>query len=185
MALDMNVVHNLILRTINAIYLQCVNVSTRGSEQDVKEFVTFSREWASSLDEHHRTEETTIFPQIEEMTGQPGLMAANVDQHAAFHDGLARFDEYLKGVQEGAEKFDGQKLRSVIDSFMGELRKHLSDEIVTLLALSQYKDVDWATWFSKTLDDIIQKTNGPAMRVRLEANAQDQLWIERQIMIKS
>lgn len=38
MAAEMCIVHNCFIRGINAIYLQCVNVATKGTEQDKVDF---------------------------------------------------------------------------------------------------------------------------------------------------
>ncbi len=82
MAVEMVVIHNIILRGINSVYLQCVNV-----ERDpgaVADFVNYASVWAGLVKEHHDGEEELIFPELEELVGAPGIMAANVDQHHAF-----------------------------------------------------------------------------------------------------
>lgn len=108
--------------------------------------------------EHHDNEESICFHQIEEMAGEPGLMTANVDQHAAFHGGLEKLLTYLEAVKAGEDKYDGKRLRSIIDSFMPVLRQHLLDEIMTLLALEKYKDRgDWAAWLKKVQAEIVAK----------------------------
>lgn len=110
------------------------------------------------MHEHHDNEESLVFQQIEEMAGEPGLMTANVDQHAAFHGGLETLHTYLEAVKAGEDKYDGKRLRSIIDSFMPVLREHLFDEIKTMLALEKYKDKgDWAGWLKKVQEVIVGK----------------------------
>lgn len=149
----MTVVHNALLRGLNAIYNQAVNVSNRGTAQDKQDFANFAHMWATMLNEHHELEETIVFPDINKMTDNAGLMDANVEEHAAFHDGLAQFSDYLQRVRTDAEEeLDGVKLREIIDSFMPALARHLRNEIETLLKLVEYDDkCDWEDWFQNTV----------------------------------
>ncbi|KAJ9148895.1 Hemerythrin HHE cation binding domain-containing protein [Pleurostoma richardsiae] len=161
---EMLIVHNFLLRGINSIYLQCVNVER--SPAVIPDFVNFAACWGSLLHEHHEAEETMMFPSMEKLAGVTGLMDANVDQHRAFHGGLEAYEGYLSSVKEGKEKYDGQKLRGLIDSFMPVLRQHLHDEIDTLVKLSQYEDkADWDKWFKDLQAEILKKANDPKVKV--------------------
>lgn len=176
----MIIVHNVILRGVNSIYLQCVNVETR-SPGAVPGFVGYARMWASmggflrpsgeriwvrmhvltittKVHEHHDNEEGLFFPRLEELVGVPGLMTSNVEQHATFHDGLETLQTYLGAVEAGEERFDGKRLRGIIDSFMPELAEHLHDEIKTLLALDKYEEqCDWEGWMHNIALEIVAK----------------------------
>lgn len=146
----MSFVHNTFLRGINAIYLQCVNVGERGTPKDKLDFANFARQWAKYLDQHHSMEEEDIFPSINEEIGVPGFMDGCVEEHAAFHDGAAHYEEYLDGVIAGKEEFDGKKLKNIIDSFMPVLATHLTNEIKSLMGLAKWEDkVNWPEWFEK------------------------------------
>lgn len=106
--------------------------------------MNYADAWAHILQIHHDNEESTIFPHLEAKLKAPGLMDGNVEQHRAFHGGLERFQGYLKSIQAGKDKYDGSKLKTVIDSFMPALRQHLCDEITTIVSLDKYKDdIDW------------------------------------------
>lgn len=108
--------------------------------------------------EHHDNEEELFFPQIEKVVGVPGLMTANVEQHAAFHGGLETLLTYLDAVKAGEDKYEGKRLRSIIDSFMPVLAEHLYDEIKSLLALNKYEDkCDWAAWMQEMSTAIVAK----------------------------
>ncbi|KAK1477148.1 hemerythrin HHE cation binding domain-containing protein [Colletotrichum cuscutae] len=146
MAEEMTVIHNLILRIINTVYLQCINVEK--SPNDVQDFVSYAIEWSKMVEEHHETEETEVFPDIEQLAGVPGLMRANVAQHEAFHDGLHA----------------GGKLKSIIDSFMPVLREHLSDEIDSLLKLNEY-DRNWDEWYEKLMKKLLGRMGDPKLKV--------------------
>ncbi|KAF6830684.1 hemerythrin HHE cation binding domain-containing protein [Colletotrichum musicola] len=161
MAEDMIVIHNLIIRIINTVYLQCVNVEH--SPDDVQDFVSYALEWGKMVEEHHHTEETEVFPEIERMAGVPGLMAANVAQHEAFSSGLYEYMEFLSKVQRHKEAYTGERLKSIIDSFMPVLRQHLSDEIETLLKLRDY-DCDWEDWFDKLVKRLLSKSSDPRLK---------------------
>ncbi|KAF7558992.1 hypothetical protein G7046_g5183 [Stylonectria norvegica] len=162
LAAEMTLVHNVFLRGINAVYNQCVNVAARGSAKDKLDFAHFAGQWGVLITEHHDMEEAEIFPDINDMTGVPGLMDANVEEHSAFHDGLEKYTEYTDAVKSGTTELDGEKLRNMIDSFMPILRTHLANEIHTLVALEKYADkCDWGEWFMKKTGDIA----GKAMRI--------------------
>jgi hemerythrin-like domain-containing protein len=150
MAAEMSTVHNGLIRGINSVYNQCINVSVRGSKKDQLDFANYAAQCAKLLHEHHSFEEETLFPKMNELAGVPGLMDGNVNEHAAFHDGLANYEDYLANVKEEKEELNGETLRSLIDAFMPALYTHLVNEIDTLVALEKYDDkVDWNQWFNK------------------------------------
>ena len=152
----MCIVHNAIIRGGNAIYLQCVNVGARGSAQDKLDFAHFTHAWFDMVVEHHRGEEEDVFPEINELAGQPGLMDVNVGEHATFHEGLERLAEHVGRVRKGEAELDGAKMRAIMDDFAAPLAAHLDGEIDTLVALEAYSDkCDWEAWGKKTMDHII------------------------------
>ncbi|KAJ4210373.1 hypothetical protein NW767_000642 [Fusarium falciforme] len=154
----MTLVHNLILRGINAIYNQAINVGARGTDKDKLDFANFAYQWGAMLSEHHDTEEKMVFPEIEKITEVPGLMGDSVAEHHAFHDGLTQYMEYLDKVRSGNDTYDGEKLKAIIDSFAPVMQEHLVHEIESLVKLTDHEDkCDWAAWFKKTVDAIVSK----------------------------
>ncbi len=150
--------HNSLLRGINSVYLQCLNVER--SPGHVLAFVEYASSWSRILHHHHSTEEQYVFPEIDAITGEKGLMDANVEQHHAFEKGVEQYTLYLKRVEEGKEKYEGAKLRTMIDSFMPILRQHLFDEILTLKALEKYADkTDWGKWTEDVLNKVVKNPN--------------------------
>ncbi|KAH7162010.1 hemerythrin HHE cation binding domain-containing protein [Dactylonectria estremocensis] len=133
-ASEMALVHNMIIRGLNSIYLQAPLISPT----DVPSFVQYSLVWYSLVHVHHSGEETDFFPYLEETTGQKGLMEINVSQHHEFHDGLEAFKTYFGACAAEKEKFDGNKVIEIIDGFGKALTTHLADEIPTLLQLREY-----------------------------------------------
>jgi hemerythrin-like domain-containing protein len=133
-ASEMACVHNMMVRSLNAIYLQAPHIKPA----DEKSFCAFILHWYALLSVHHHGEEEEFFPDIEAMTGEKGIMEANVEQHHAFHEGLAAFHEYVKACAAGSDKYDGRKVVSMVDSFGPTLMQHLTDEIPTIQGLRKY-----------------------------------------------
>lgn len=157
MAGDMTILHNCFLRGINSIYLQCGNVATKGSTKDKLDLANFAYQWAEWVDEHHRFEEEDLFPRINELAGVPGIMDGNVNEHAQFHDGLIKFEEYLNKVKEEKEELSAETMKSIIESFMPALQSHLESEIDTLVSLEKYDDkVDWFKEYNATVDKMVK-----------------------------
>lgn len=170
---DMIVIHNIAIRSINAIYLQSINVGKSGSPKDVADFVDYCATWETFLHSHHDEEEEYVFPEIERLSGVPDLMQGNVEQHQAFHDGLSRFGDYVRGVKEGKQEFDGQALVELIDDFMPPLYKHLLEEITTMHNLKKFVKVDWKLYWDKKSAEIIKKNQSdPQATVSVSRRAQ-------------
>ncbi|KAF2740761.1 hypothetical protein EJ04DRAFT_424222 [Polyplosphaeria fusca] len=135
-ATEMAMVHNCIIRAFNSIYIQAPHIPTR----DQKSFIAYMMAAYQGLEAHHDGEETFFFPEIEKATGETGLMAANIQQHAAFHSGFHTWGAWLEALQRGATPYSGNACRELMDAFMDPLSVHLADEIPSLLALAKYGD---------------------------------------------
>lgn len=134
-ATQMAMAHNGIVRGLNSIFLQSTQIS-RGDSTTTQDFLTYCQCWCESMHHHHDVEEKTFFPAIEKLSGQPGLMQQNVEQHAAFTPGFNAFHEYV--AKCSANEYAGQEIRRLIEAFAGPLTQHLRDEIHTLRALAKY-----------------------------------------------
>ncbi|KAH6890659.1 hemerythrin HHE cation binding domain-containing protein [Thelonectria olida] len=133
-ASEMALVHNMIIRGLNSIYLQAPQVSNG----NIASFLQYCSAWYDLLHVHHSGEEADFFPWVEETTGEKGLMDTNVEQHHAFQTGVEAFKAYINDCIAGRETFDGAKVVRIIDGFGETLTKHLADEIPTLLKLREY-----------------------------------------------
>ncbi|RDW64605.1 hypothetical protein BP6252_10256 [Coleophoma cylindrospora] len=143
----MALVHNILIRGLNAIYLQAPNISL---EQDIKDFCTFMYAWSLTLHVHHDNEESLGFPLLEEMTGVKGLLDINVQQHRLFDEGLKSFDLYVARVKDGSEKYDGAHVRQLIDKLAPPLFEHLAAEVLTMEALKEHDaKIDWVNYNKK------------------------------------
>lgn len=129
----MALAHNLLLRNLNAIYLQATGVKLPA---DIADLLILCQVWWETVHHHHKTEEESLFPVIEEYSGEKGIMEVNVSQHAAFEAGVERFRVYV--FETTPETYDGKTLREIIDSFGPVLTTHLTEEIDSLLALDKF-----------------------------------------------
>lgn len=73
----MALVHNIIIRGFNSIYLQAPKVK----QDDVVDFLHYCQAWHVLMIGHHDSEESILFPGIEEATGVKGIMDADVQEH--------------------------------------------------------------------------------------------------------
>lgn len=136
LASEMALVHNIVIRGLNSIYLQAPHIKPA----DEKSFARYMGGWFALLHSHHSGEEAMFFPYVEKMTGVEGIMDTNIDQHKVFHDGLDNFKAYADAVIAGTEKYDGSRVIEIVDDFGPALMQHLGDEIPTILGLRQYGD---------------------------------------------
>jgi hypothetical protein len=131
----MALAHNGVIRGLNSIYIQAPNLPD-SSISTVRDFLTYCQCWCESMHHHHDSEEQQFFPEIERITGIPGLMEGNVEQHRIFTPGFEAFDAYVKSCSP--KNYDGDKVKALIDAFATPLHRHLVDEIDTLRELDRY-----------------------------------------------
>ena len=134
MANEMTIIHNAILRGLNAIYLQAPHVAAA----DASAFANYMHQWFRFVELHHDGEEKHFFPEVERISGEKGVMETNRKQHAAFHHGLDVFVAYVREVIADPAKYDGARVVSLIDGFGRLLTTHLNDEIPTILSLRKF-----------------------------------------------
>ncbi|KAK4502732.1 hypothetical protein PRZ48_006158 [Zasmidium cellare] len=131
-ATQMALAHNGILRGLNAIYIQAPHIP----KDAVQDFLIYCQCWCESMHHHHDGEEENFFPNLEKVTGTKGLMERNVEQHRTFTPGFEAFQEYANKCR--VEKYEGSKIRSLVEAFAEPLKLHLHEEIDTLRALDKY-----------------------------------------------
>jgi hemerythrin-like domain-containing protein len=139
--------HNIILRVLNSIYQQAPHVK---ETKDIKDFLQYIKAWHDILEQHHETEEKVFFPELEKLTGIPGCMDGNIEQHHAFEPGLVKIGKYA--TETLPETYDGAEARSIIDSFGSILQQHLNEEIETLKELKQYNSAELKKIWHKSGD---------------------------------
>ncbi|KAI1370085.1 hemerythrin HHE cation binding domain-containing protein [Hypoxylon crocopeplum] len=133
-ATQMACAHNVMLRSLNAIYLQAPHISAEQQHS----FLQFTELWYKGVEHHHRTEDDIFFPILEDMTGEKGIMGVNTEQHDAFLPDLQVMVGYVRRCLAGSAQYDGAELVRLIDAFAPALREHLADEIPTFVALNEW-----------------------------------------------
>lgn len=78
------------------------------------------------IHQHHSAEEEFLFPEFEKKLGK-GALHSNIDQHATFVPQIHDLEIYIKSVQSGTQKYDGNHFVEIIDSFGDMFVKHLVD----------------------------------------------------------
>ncbi|XXH04370.1 enhancer of mRNA decapping [Hypoxylon texense] len=133
-ATHMALLHNAILRGYNSIYQQAPHVKP-GDKYD---FIGYALTWHKFVATHHDDEEATLFPKVEEVLGDKGVWAATHQEHEAFLGGLAEFATYLRGVENKATEFSGEKLVQIMDGFREPFAAHFHSEIATIAGLASH-----------------------------------------------
>ncbi|KAI9705374.1 MAG: hypothetical protein M1820_005204 [Bogoriella megaspora] len=139
-ASEMAYSHNCLLRGLNAIILQAPHVpsseSPDYSERDVRDLLYYVASWVKTVEWHHHTEETIMFPGIEEFAQEPGLLQGPKSQHEEFTPGLENLLRYSLSTRPQDYKWDGVGgMKEIIDSFKLSLTTHLYQEIPVFLEL--------------------------------------------------
>ncbi|TVY54356.1 hypothetical protein LCER1_G004237 [Lachnellula cervina] len=147
---EMCLIHNVLIRHLNCIYLQAPKVKL---DKDIVDFTTFMHAWCVILGRHHHTEETLFFPWLEEYIGIENYMEKNIEQHHAFAPGLKELEDYTAARKTGKEMFDGAHVRKIINDFGPILAQHLRDEVESLEAMEKFGDmIDCVGWGKRVSD---------------------------------
>ena len=121
LAIDMILIHNCIIRCLNGIYVNALNVKP----EDETAFVGFIKVFLEVMHNHHEGEDTILFPFLQTKFDQK----VNVDQHQAFNEKMAALEEYIAKLQKKEESFNGEKIRELVDSFGDLLVEHFHQEV--------------------------------------------------------
>ncbi|WVF72681.1 hypothetical protein IAT40_007499 [Kwoniella sp. CBS 6097] len=113
-------------------------------------FLREAQQLYSHLDMHHRIE-TYIFPVLAKKMPQfahgKRESGEHLKKHKGIHDGLEKYDQFLRDSLEDASHYDAKKLRTIMDGFRDVLFSHLDEEVKDLGAESM-KAAGW------TLDEL-------------------------------
>jgi hemerythrin-like domain-containing protein len=122
MSEEMAIIHNALIRSLNAIW----HNSSVVSQKDTPAFVNYSLVVLAAIHAHHDTEEEIMFPAF----SAAGLnMEGNKEQHQAFHDGMELFEKYLEQVKRNEVPYDAAKTRELLKDFASPLVHHLHEEV--------------------------------------------------------
>ncbi len=81
---------------------------------------------------HHTIEEQHIFPVLARKMPVFKKEMELLTQHKQIHNGLDKFEEYIKGCRSGERELRMEELKGVMDTFGKVLWEHLDDEVRTL-----------------------------------------------------
>jgi hypothetical protein len=96
----MALIHNILLRGLNCIYLQAPNISNLS---DIQDFMAFCDAWSCTLHSHHKAEETVYFPLLKQQYHEKGVQARNHAEHETFLQGLLVFDVFIAEAKDNGE----------------------------------------------------------------------------------
>jgi hypothetical protein len=111
---------------------------------------------------HHGHEDSTFFPGLIKLTGREDMVSAEQELHRILHEGLERFEDWIRGVEADLEKWswDGESgLKAVLDSFTDAFMKHLRDEIDMLRSLKDYDSQKLLELWDRTEDEAKKSVN--------------------------
>ncbi|KAG8936332.1 hypothetical protein FRC02_002925 [Tulasnella sp. 418] len=128
-AMRMAVVHNTIIRAINAMITYAPEVTA----SQLRAFFKFCGLFELIVHTHHHHEEENYFPALEEKLGE-GAMSGNVQGHRAFDSYFEAWCELRKGFEEGKRPWSPPEFVAAVRAFADPLRDHLQEEIDTLNA---------------------------------------------------
>jgi hypothetical protein len=140
----MQLYHNHFRHTFNHIYARCESV-TSGAEatDELDDLLTDAHGLSRHLGAHHSIEECSkitefltfrnyIFPILAERMPQFATQGDHLKEHEEIHKGLDEYVAYIKKCRKDSKKWDGDKMRSIMDSFRDILFKHLDHEVESL-----------------------------------------------------
>ncbi|CEN59419.1 hypothetical protein ASPCAL01869 [Aspergillus calidoustus] len=133
----MTLAHNMIIRHLNAIYLQATGVT---EAVDTRDFLFFCKTWLTELHGHHDGEESILFPMLDKYTGvASGAMGEAEEQHGTFRDGVDEMAAYVERISMATNlsEYSGRELRRIIRGFAPPLMRHLREEPGQLLAIGE------------------------------------------------
>ncbi|KAJ2934968.1 hypothetical protein H1R20_g2108, partial [Candolleomyces eurysporus] len=151
---EMSVVHNVIIRSLNAIWHNATLVSAK----DTPAFVSYALLVLTAIHSHHNTEDKLMFPAF---SGAGINMEENIEQHKAFHDGMEAFEKYLEQVKRRELLYDAVKTRELLKAFADPLVHHLHEEISTITPeIMQRADRNVLDQFVKDLEAHLKEEGG-------------------------
>jgi len=129
----MELYHNHFRHTFNEIYSRCDSITSSADDKDeLDDLLAYAYSLFRHLDAHHSIEETYIFPILAERMPQFARNGDHLKEHEEIHHGLDEYVAYIKKCRKDNKEWDGEKMKSIMDSFRGVLFKHLDHEVESL-----------------------------------------------------
>jgi hemerythrin-like domain-containing protein len=123
--------HNTIFRALNAVCHQALEIVP--GTQNAADFLAYCGIVFEFMHHHHVMEDRHYFPDIERVTGIPGLMEGNIKQHE-------ELDMYVQALGRYAEtttsdRYNAHDLLRLIEKMVRPYEDHMNAEIQTILNL--------------------------------------------------
>ncbi|KAJ7640839.1 hypothetical protein DFH06DRAFT_1271425 [Mycena polygramma] len=97
---------------------------------DLDNFLGYCRAWATSIVGHHDSEEDVLFPFLNKKLD----FSTEIEQHTHVAAGLTAIISYIDESTADHSKFEGSKLKGLMESLSGHLFPHLDEEVEDLAA---------------------------------------------------
>lgn len=105
----------------------------------IRQFMQLGQSFVHSLTMHHGIEEAYVFPMLAQKMPKFRAQDHLKKQHEAIHEGLHKFEEYLKACHSGERELRLAELGEVMNTFGKVLWQHLDDEVDQLKAENMRK----------------------------------------------
>ncbi|KAF2164438.1 hypothetical protein M409DRAFT_25315 [Zasmidium cellare ATCC 36951] len=145
---EMAVVHNCIIRGLNAIYLQAHLVRETQDIQDFQDLIYAWRKWVQA---HHSLVDDAMFPMLADAAGRPGLLQESSDQHQEFVSGI---DQLLELSLDQVSGYSYRRVRGLINFFAPAMHRHFADEVEALVTLKEFDSSALMNAYSKAEEGI-------------------------------
>ncbi|CZT14686.1 uncharacterized protein RCC_00659 [Ramularia collo-cygni] len=131
MAEHMDMFHNSFRQTWDMLHRACSS-GRRPSGMSIRQFLAAGDQFAHHLTVHHGIEEQHIFPILAKK--MPCFLPDQelLTQHKGIHEGLDRFEAYLRDCKTGERELRMEEMKEIMDSFGTVLWQHLDDEVKAL-----------------------------------------------------
>ncbi|KAJ6588748.1 hypothetical protein B0H19DRAFT_1100954 [Mycena capillaripes] len=95
---------------------------------DLDNFLGYCRAWATSIVGHHDSEEEVLFPFLNKKLD----FSTEIEQHVRVAEGLTGIISYVDESVADHTKFEGAKLKEMMEALGGHLFEHLDEEVADL-----------------------------------------------------
>ncbi|KAJ6632231.1 hypothetical protein B0H10DRAFT_2159604 [Mycena sp. CBHHK59/15] len=95
---------------------------------DLDNFLGYCRAWATSIVEHHDSEEEVLFPFLNQKLD----FSTEITQHVVVADGLEAIIKYIDESRSEPSKFEGSTLKELMQKLHDPLWEHLDQEVADL-----------------------------------------------------
>ena len=123
---------------------QAASSGKRPAGMSIRAFLNTADQFCHHLTLHHTIEEQHIFPVLAKKMPAFKKELELLSQHKEIHNGLDKFEDYMKKCRSGEKELRLGEVKEVMDTFGEVLWQHLDDEVNQLKAenMRKYWTVD-------------------------------------------